>query len=106
MARKRRLVRIQGNVRWDIQPAEGGCYVGVCDELGLTMQADTWAELMQAIGSTLEMLFKDLCEADEFDQFLREHGWEADGQIDADAIIDMPFLPTMAQAHDPASAVR
>ena len=74
MARKKRPVRIEGNVRRGIQPAEGGCYVGVCDELGLTMQADTRAELMQAIGSTLDMHFKELCEADELDQFLHEHG--------------------------------
>lgn len=100
MARKRRLVRIRGNVRWDVQPAEGGCYVGVCDEFGLTMQADTWAELMQAIGSILEMLFKDLCKTDELDQFLHEHGLVADGRIGSDAIIDMPFLPSMAQAVD------
>ena len=38
------------------------------------MQADTWAEPVQAIGSTLEMLFKDLYETDELDAFFREHG--------------------------------
>ena len=37
----RDVVRIEGTVEWTIRPAEGGCYVGICDSLGLTLQADT-----------------------------------------------------------------
>ena len=47
----RDVVSIEGTVEWTIQPAESGCYVGICDSPGLTLQADTWADMMDEIGN-------------------------------------------------------
>ena len=99
MHRKPGVVHIVGEVGWKIQRVDGGLYVGVCEALNLTMQGDTWADLMQSIGETLDLLFKDLCETGELNQFLRDHGWHADGQPKANATFDLPFLPVLAQIH-------
>ena len=61
---------------------------------------------MRAIGSMQEMLVKDLREAGEIEAFLRSRRWMAHDQVDADAIVDLLFLPAMAQAPDPAPASR
>ena len=85
------VVRINGNAEWKIQKTQSGLYVGICDPLGLTVQADTWAEMMEVINDAMEMLFSDLIETKEFEQFLSERGWVADGPREIDSKFDLPF---------------
>jgi hypothetical protein len=88
-------IEIKANLPWICVRAKGGNWVGVCEPLGLTVQAETWSDLMEDIGDTLDALLQDLLVSNELDQFLRDHGWEALGQIPAqpdDAIrFDVPF---------------
>lgn len=89
-------VQIQGNVEWKCFRASSGHWVGVCAPLKLTVQADTWAELMEDISHTLDMMFKDLLESQELERFLRDHGWTLAGVIphtSRNVRFDVPFDP-------------
>ena len=103
--RRRSVVRINGNVPWLIRSAEEGCWVGVCEPLQLTVQSETWAELMEDIGLTLDAMFLDLLSTNELDRFLRDRGWTAIGATKHSTQIqfDVPFVPSLA--HDSAATV-
>lgn len=69
-------VELQANLQWAVLQGKGGNWVAVCDPLGLTVQGETWAELMEDIGHTLDALLKDLLSTNELNRFLSDHGWE------------------------------
>ena len=52
-----------------------GPWIGICEPLKLTTQADTWSELMTDISWAMEAVFEDLPETGDLEQFLRERGW-------------------------------
>lgn len=92
------LVRVDANVPWNVLKAAGGNWVGVCQPLKLTVQAETWAELMEDIGLTLNALMHDLLESNELNRFLRDQGWTLIGRVPErfdDVRFDVPFLPAM-----------
>jgi predicted RNase H-like HicB family nuclease len=96
-----KLIRVvvRTTLHWKCFSAKGGHWVGVCDALKLTVQADTWAELMEDIGHTLDMMLKDLLRSNELEKFLRDHGWTVAGTIPSaparDLRFDVPFIPAM-----------
>jgi len=98
-----RLVRVDGKIQWQCLRAKGGHWIGICDPLKLTVQADTWADLMEDIGHTLDAMLKDLLGSNELDAFLRDHGWKVIGSIPVrptkDVRFDVPFIPAMMGAH-------
>lgn len=99
------FVRINANLPWRFTIGKGGNFVAVCDPLKLTLQAKTWADLMEDTSDVLNAIFHDLLSSNELDRFLREHGWAAVGQITApleNVRFDVPFLfaPAMAQPND------
>ena len=75
------IVRVQGNLPWHYMQTQSGQWVAVCDALKLTLQSDTFAELMEDISLTLDAMFKDLLTSNELDAFFNEHGWKALGPI-------------------------
>jgi len=95
------LVRIdiKANLPWGCFRTKCGNWVGVCEPLNLTVQSETWAELMEDIGDTLDALLQDMLSTNELDKFLRDHGWEAVGQIPAESDgavrFDIPFIPAL-----------
>ena len=93
------LVRIDGSVEWKVWQTDSGEWVGVCDALGVTLQSETWAEMMEDISDGLELIFKDLIEENEFERFLSDRGWVARGTWDADSKVDLPFIPALVGAH-------
>lgn len=96
------IFRIEGSVRWEVLHAKGGNWVGICDPLRLTLQADTWANLMEDISFTLDAIFKDLLSSNELTRFLKEHGWKSRGTAPKDLSnvrFDLPFIPTMVSSH-------
>ena len=104
------LVRIdvKANLNWAVLRAKGGNWVAVCDPLGLTVQGETWAELMEDIGHTLDALLKDLLGTNELDKFFRDHGWTALSPIPRrpeDVRFDVPFIPAMMASHGSARPV-
>lgn len=96
-------IDIQANLQWGCFQAKGGHWVAVCDPLNLTVQAATWAELMEDIGDTLDGMLQELLSSNELDKFLRDHGWQAVGPIptqqDGAIRFDVPFIPAMMRAH-------
>ena len=97
-----RVIRIDTQVRWSVVQARGGNWVAVCDPLKLTVQSDTWANLMEDIAQTLDALLKDLLSSNELETFLRERGWVAIGQIPRkpkDVRFDVPFIPALMGPH-------
>lgn len=102
------LVRIQANLQWGVVHGTGGAWIGICDPLKLTVQAQTWAELMEDIGLTLDAMLNDLLAANELPQFLRDHGWQPVGTIPArpeEVRFDVPFFPAMMGANGPQGTV-
>ena len=92
------LIEVQAKLAWQCFRAKGGHWIGVSDPLGLTVQAETWAELMEDIGHTLDAMLKDLMASNELDAFMRDHGWHALGPIPSrpkDVTFDVPFIPAL-----------
>ena len=101
-------VDVNANVQWQILQAKGGNWVGICDPLKLTVQAETWADLMEDIGQTLNALLLDLLSANELPRFLSEHGWQLVGPMPdrpVEVRFDVPFFPAM-MANGPARELR
>ena len=92
-------INIAAQLQWNCFRAKGGHWVGVCDPLKLTVQADTWAELMEDIGQTLDLMLKDLLKSNELERFLRDHGWKMVGGAPSvagrDVRFDVPFIPAL-----------
>ena len=98
-------VELQANLQWAVLQGKGGNWVAVCDPLGLTVQGETWAELMEDIGHTLDALLKDLLSTNELNRFLSDHGWKLLAAIPnppEDVRFDVPFIPAMMGNNGPA----
>lgn len=96
------LVRINANLQWRFKIGKGGNYVAVCDPLRITLQAETWAELMEDTAEVLNTIFLDLLNSNELDRFLSDHGWALMGRVPdqpENIRFDVPFFfqPWMAQ---------
>jgi len=104
-----KVIRINGNVNFNILQTNKRNWIAVCEPLKLTFQADTWANLMEDIAHTLDAILKDLLSSNELDKFLKDKGWNVIGRIPAkqspDMFFDLPFLPVMAKANDTARSV-
>lgn len=72
------------------------------DALELTVESETWAELMEDIGLAINAMFADLLETNDLERFLRQHGWSVIGPIPRDAgedvRFDVPFIPVRVSA--------
>ena len=100
------VVHIEAEIPWSIGRAGGEHWVAVCDSLELTVESETWAELMEDIALTLDAMLHDLLSSNELDQFLQDRGWTAHGPTDAEAVrFDVPFIPALVQPDDPTTAV-
>lgn len=66
-------------------------WVGVCDELSLTVQADQQRELHVAIWEAMDCLFTMLVEDGELNNFLEEHGWG----VQKDQVPNIKNLPAV-----------
>ena len=104
-------VRIDANIQWRWRVAIGGNYVAVCDPLKITLQAKNWSELVEDMTIALDALVCDLIESNEWDAFMREHGWKVTGTIPAPPVrgvrFDVPFsiLPFKTDQHDSQRSV-
>ena len=106
------VIHIEGKVDWVCWRGNGGHWIGICDPLKLTAQADTWFELMESIGETIDSVMKDLLQTGDLYRFLQDHGWKPRNPIPkqltpeeiADYRFDIPFMPHMA-AHGPQNLV-
>ena len=102
------IMHIDAEIPWRIGRADREHWVGICDPLGLTVESETWAELMEDIGLTLDAMFQDLLSNNELDQFLSDRGWTAHGPTEAEADgvrFDVPFIPALVRSHGSTAAV-
>jgi hypothetical protein len=102
------VIRIEGDTQWQTLRAKGGNWVGVCEPLGLTVQSDTWANLMEDIAQTLNAMLNDLVASGDLDRFLRDRGWRFVNKLPArpdDVWFDVPFM-TRAADRDFEAALR
>jgi len=101
-----KLIQVEANLQWKCVRTPSGNYIAVCKPLKLTVQSDTWANLMEDIAHTLDMILKDLLAENELPRFLTEHGWTLVGPTPSRAErenvrFDVPFFPAMGRrAHD------
>ena len=66
MAKKRStIVRIEGEIKWQTRRAKGRNWIGICSPLKLTVQSDTWANLMEDIAFTMDAISKELISTNE-----------------------------------------
>lgn len=71
------VIQVQANIEWRFFRARGGNWIAICDPLGLTVQADTYASLMDTIAETLNGMLHDLVVSNELERFLRDRGWQS-----------------------------
>ena len=103
------VVQIRANVEWRWCRGSGGNYVAVCDPLKITLQAETWTDLVEDMIISLNALVLDLIESNEWEKFMRERGWLIVGQMPArpqNARFEVPFsiLPFVGAQHEHGSA--
>jgi hypothetical protein len=68
--------------------------VAVCDELNLSLEADSEQELRTLIPEAMHLLMLDLFEDNEINAYLRERGWRAHNlpsMPDGDINFNVPF---------------
>lgn len=69
-------LRIEAQIEWRFsRDRHSDHWIAVCTALGQTVSAETWAELNANIAETLDLLFHDLFETGELEDFLKSHGW-------------------------------
>ena len=67
---------VSGKMEWrSLHDTATDKWVAICDDLRLTVQADTQRELHDEIWDSMETLFALLIEENRVEQFLAEHGW-------------------------------
>ena len=76
------VIKIKASIPWVAVESTEGPWVAVCDSLGLTVQSDTWGELMEDIATALDLMLADLLEDGLLDQFLRA-AWVDSSERDA-----------------------
>ena len=93
-----RVVRIDTTIEWYSKfDAEASQWLAVCPSLNLSAWGETYAEMVECAHEATGLLWEDLLEEGDFDQFLRERGWNAgqgyspqDGEAPK-ARIDVPY---------------
>jgi hypothetical protein len=94
------VIRINAQVPLECKPS-GSHWIAKCDPLKLTLQAETYGELMEDFALTLDAMMRDLFESGELDRFMRQHGWTFVGtgllpaQPLKDVRFDVPFIPAL-----------
>lgn len=106
-----KIVRFEANVnvQWEYcYDADLGLWVGKCDPLGVTAQAETFSELVNTSAEVIDVLLRDLLESGELDQFLRERGWQPISPIPRRSTpglrFDIPMNMSQVSRRDHAAA--
>ncbi len=72
------LYRINASINWLVaHDPQDGLWFAVCPSLNLNADGTTREELDSCMAEAVNLLFTDLHENGEFNQFLRDRGWSA-----------------------------
>ncbi len=89
------MIQIEAQIAWRCRRADGDRWLAVSEPLGLIIQSEKYSELAEDIGDALDLLFADLLDSGELDQFLAKRGWHrAAGPLPKraeEAKFDVPF---------------
>ena len=97
-----RVVHVGTTASWQYHRTPQNTVVAICDELQLTLEADTLPELFAMIRDGMEALIEDLAETQYLDQYAKERKWSIQ-RIDADSSeghFDLPLSLTWVGGHD------
>lgn len=82
----------------------GNNWIAVSDSLKLTVQSETFNDLMEDVGLTIEAILRDLLRSNELERFLQDRGWRIAGPIpnpQADVRFDVPFYQVIGPHGSP-----
>jgi hypothetical protein len=72
----------QAKVQWRTTKSTASKrFVGVCDPMNLSIEANSLDELYSMIPETIHLLMRDLLDDNEIEPFLREIGWQFPGEL-------------------------
>lgn len=93
-------VTVNAKVSWAVtQDAETRRFVAVCDPLQLTIEGESYRELMENVSDSLHLLLISMMRENSLDRFLAEQGWTLHGPVtDEEVFFDVPFEPVMQAA--------
>jgi hypothetical protein len=78
MSTVKQIVAIEANIVWHAKRSEmSKRWIGVCEALNLSMEADSLDELHCVIPEAIHLLMVDLMEDNELDRYLRDKRWTA-----------------------------
>ena len=99
----KRTVHIDANVQWRAFRGASGAWVGVCDPLNLTVQGDTYQEMVRALEEATSLLLEDLSVEGDLQAFLTRLGWTPDGPLPMpgdDVHFDLPYSMDVTRGPD------
>ena len=98
-------VQLEGSLQWRYNRTKEGPFVAVCDDLKITLESDSWSDLLEDMALAIDAILKDMFATNELDAFLREHGWSLAGPLPnrlAEIQFEIPFeLIAQRAKHDP-----
>jgi hypothetical protein len=72
------VVQIEGKLQWVYAVhRETGHFVGICEPLKLTVNADNPQEFHESIREGMDSFFRELLSTGDLHKFLRDQGWRA-----------------------------
>ena len=73
---QRQIVRINAQLGWAVtRDPRSERWIGVCDPLAMTAEAETFPELMETIAEILQSAFRELLSTGDLMTYLRDRGW-------------------------------
>ena len=76
------LYRIDAKIAWHVaHDPQDGLWLAVCPSLNLNASGTSREELDSCMAEAVHLLFTDLHEDREFDQFLSDQGWTASMEL-------------------------
>lgn len=93
------IIKIDANIPWMAKrDVKSDTWVAICDPLSLTVEGDTWGELVSVVDEAMDHLFRDLLRNDQLDAFLQRRGWKQSGlmgRASPEMVSDIRFdIPT------------
>jgi len=102
------VVSIQANLAWQaVRDPKSKFWIAICEPLKLTVQGETWRDLLESISDTLDLLVRELRHTGDLERFLGEHGWKltAVPKPSANVRFDIPFKVERKRKYDTEAAV-
>lgn len=102
-------IQINANLVWATARLPSGVWIGICDPLGITVEADNEEDLRSVIQEAHHTLFVDLLEDGELAKFLADRGWKTQSPIpqaipEEGVRFEVPFRTVSASLNGNATA--